>query len=500
MLSFRTIIIIFLVATTATPAIIPVNTPSSENLYTLARELYGRGLLDDLEYSDLSGVEQRETTGFESGLASTYEQLLSTYLTDFEKPNIRFGLEAVGLDRSTGSENKAYFKLFPKIEIDLRPDLKAAVVYRIDKEVSENPRYDGKYWKGWAGFVEAAIIKFHADRLNFRFGFERISWGFGRYGNLLFSKQALPMTTLGFSYKGEKIRFESLCGFLSPLNEELDGRIDDPDYFTSQQRYLAAHSVTIRPFDDFSVSLREVVVYGGPGRRFEPAYSFPLIWYHGYQLNSRMDDNTLISAGVDYRYTGKFWLYGELMIDDYQIESNSPSDNEPDQIGLLLGGEIYDPGVAGTRISLEYARINNWVYNQPRPHNRYINRNMPIGFPDGSDNDNFNWEVSWWASAAVRVAYFGMYQRVGEGSIDTEWTAPWLDSATYSELFPSGIIRETTQNGVSLLILNKNRFWGKLEIQLSDINNVRNIPGENQADLGFSMEIGCNLPPFGWGL
>lgn len=466
----------------------------------VGRELYGRGILENLEYYDFSTPEKPGNTRFERELILNYRRLIDFYFSEFQSPEIINSLEIVNVNRQRGSENSNYIKIFPKTRINLRSNLRATMTYRIDGELSEDPRYSGKYWRGWAGFVEDAEVNLSFDNLEFRFGFERLSRGFGRYGNLLFSRQAYPMTVFGFTYSNDKIRFESISGFLSPLEEELNGRIDDPNFFTSQQRYLAAHSLSIKPIKGLSIFLREAVIYGGPGRRFEPAYAFPLIWYHGYQLNSRMDDNTLVSVGFDYRYAGRLWAYGEFLIDDFQVEKQSDSDYEPAQLGFLIGSEVYDLGFSGTGLRVEYARINNWVYNQPRPHNRYINHNMPIGFPDGPDNDNLNWEFSWWANKDLRLAYFGMYQRVGEGSIGDDWTAPWLGQDGYSEPFPSGVAQKKNMNGIRFLALNKNSFWGKLEIQLTDINNVRNISDENSSDWEFFLEIGYNLPPFGWGL
>ncbi len=54
-------------------------------------------------------------------------------------------------------------------------------------------------------------------------------------------------------------------------------------------------------------------------------------------------------------------------------------------------------------------------------------------------------------------------------------------------------------NGFGLRAFHKNRFWGKLEVQLADITNVENIPGTDETRLEFTVELGCKLPPYGWG-
>lgn len=477
---------------------IPFGLPSSENLFLLSRELYGRGLLDKLEYHLPPAVTKTGKSKSERDLLRLYQNLIGDFPDQGEKSRITSRLEIVESNRQKES-NSNYVKLFPQVRIDINRNLSSTVIYRIDRELHDDPRYEGKYWRGWAGFAENVTLDLELDRVKFRFGVERVSWGFGGYGNLMFSRQAIPMTVLGFGFRGKNFDFESIVGFLSPVKEELDRMEVDPQYLSDQQRYISAHSLSFTPFRGLSISLREAVVYGGPGRRFEPAYSVPLMWYHGYQLNSRIDDNTLVSMGLDYRHAGKLWAYGELLIDDFQVEKKSRGDYEPDQIGLLIGAEAYNIGLAGSRIGLEYARINNWTYNQARPHNRYINRNHPIGFPDGPDNDILNWEYSWWVSGTVRLSYFGFVQRSGEGLIDANWSAPWLYTDDYSEPFPTGIVMKETASGLGLLAFGKNRLWGKLEVHLADITNAGNVSGRDEKNWEFSVELGYRLPLFGWG-
>jgi len=475
----------------------PLGTPSSEYILLTARELYGRKLLDNFEYAGGFSINGAGKSRIDSSLVSELNRFGSRLIPKEDSSFITSYVE-VSAGGNAGERNDGRFGVFPGFRLDLNRNLSATIVYRIDNSLTDDPRYDGKSWNGWAGFAERATVNYSWDKLKLGFGLERISWGFGRYGNLMFSRQALPMTVLRIEYRTSLFEFQAFSGFLSPLHEEIIAPIDNPGYFTSQQRYVTAHSLSIKPLDGLSFSLREAVIYGGPGRRFEPAYAFPLIWYHGYQLNSGIDDNTSASFGFDYRYSGRVWVYGDLLIDDYQIDNMTGSDNEPNQLGYLAGFELYDLGLVGSSIRLEYARINNWVYNQPHPHNRFINRNFPLGFPDGPDNDRFDWEVSQWSYKGLRLAYYGSYQRVGEGRIDSDWDAPWLDAADYSEPFPTGIVQRKMVNGVNVTILPKMGFYGKMGIQLADIKNAGNFP-ENKSEWEFSLEIGYDLPQFGWG-
>jgi hypothetical protein len=487
-------VLFFILAIAAHSSEIPPGNPISDRLYLVARELYGRGLLQKYEYG-IEGGYLDDSVSAAKSLIRKYN-LLSRDFADAESaPGISASLWLLNSLRHA-DKTVNYVKLFPQLSINFDKRLAAKVFYRVDGELSDDPRYDGKSWNGSSGLVENASLEYLGDSFGIRFGVERFSWGMGRYANLMLSRQAMPMTMFGLSYRKSIFQFESVAGFLSPLKDQLDQMENDTSFFTSQQRYLSAHSLSIRPHGNLSLSLRELVLYGGPGRRLEPAYLFPLIWYHGEQLNSRMDDNSMFAIAADYRKAGKLWLYGELLVDDIQVDNDTRGDYEPDQLAYLAGIELYDLLVAGTSGGIEYGRVNNWTFNQARAHNRHINSNFPIGYPDGPDNDHLNWFLSSWVTGDILLSYNGSYRRLGEGRIDSPWSRPWLDSDQYFEPFPSGTVERRLLTSLEALILVKNWIWGNLRFDFTDISNVENIPSQDDKGWEIRLDIGMKLPPF----
>jgi len=491
--TFPSVLILILAGITQ-GADIPVGSPISEQFFELSRELYGRGLLKGIEYSAPEMTEASDGS-FEHALIEKFNLMTGDLGSWGTTPRLTTGLWLVENAR-LGDENKSYPKAFPFLKVAFGRRFAANVLYRIDGELADDPRYEGKSWKGVAGLAENATINFEDGPFAARFGIERLSWGHGAYGNLMFSRQATPLTVLGITYRKWILEFHSIIGFLYPLADQLDRMKNDTSFFTSQQRYLSAHSLTIRPFGGLSVSFREVVLYGGPGRRLEPAYAFPLIWYHGEQLNSRLDDNTMIGMAADYRFNGRVWAYSEILVDDYQIDQKTRGDYEPDQLGYLGGFELYDLPIERSGVAAEYARVNNWTYNQARAHNRYINSNFAIGFPDGPDVDIISWRFWHWPVDFLRVSYLGSYRRRGEGNIDTPWSRPWLDTDHYSESFPTGTVEYRVASSIEATVLLKNGYWGNLRFDFTDIDNVENIPGSSEKIWEIRVNIGLKLPPF----
>lgn len=476
---------------------IPVGSPISDRLFTISRELYGRGIINSYEYARIDTPDSNNQNDI--NLVNQFNILNNDYNRAYSVPKINADLNIVESNQQQTS-NSNFVKLFPQINIDFNRRLSANILYRVDGELSRDTRYDGARWHGLAGFPENATLDYQAGSFGARFGIERLSWGFANYGNLMFAGQAMPMTLLAVSYHRWIFDFEAATAFLNPLKSEMDLSANDTlRYFTSQERYLSTHSITIRPIKSLSLSAREVVLYGGPGRRLEPGYLFPFVWYHGQQLNSRYNDNILGSVGADWRWSGHLWLYGELLIDDIQVERKTRGDYEPNEIAYMAGTEVYDFLFRRTTIALEYERVNNWTYNQSRDHNRYINLNYPIGFPDGPDNDIIDWRLSWWANKNIKLSYIGRYRRHGAGRIDTPWTRPWLEVDNYSEPFPSGTVERQAVNGLEVMVLNKNWLWGNFGLKYSDIVNVDNFPGRKSKSWDMSIDIGIKLPPLTWG-
>jgi hypothetical protein len=493
----RLIILILLINSPLIASEIPVGSPVSQRLFTVARELYGRGLIDRYEYAaiDTPGSARNDAGGLIEGFNLLYGEFHHPYVS----PKIYTDLNILECNREKTS-NSNFIKIFPRVNIDFSPKLSANILYRIDGELSRDSRYDGKSWRGFAGFAEDATIDYGTGGFDARFGIERLSWGFANYGNLMFAEQAMPMTVLAASYRRWIFDFEAATGFLNPLKSEMDlSNTDSLHYFTSQQRYLSTHSITIRPIKSFSLSARETVVYGGPGRRLEPVYLLPFIWYHGQQLNSRFNDNILGSVGADWRYRERLWLYGEFLVDDIQVEQNGRGNKEPNQLAYLAGAEVYDLLLKHSTIAIEYERADNWTYNQYVDHNRYLNQNYPIGFPDGPDVDLVNWRISWWPAKHIRLTYLGLYGRHGEGRIDTPWTRPWLNVDNYSESFPSGVVERQATNGLEIMALNKNWLWGNFGLKYTDIVNVANITGNKSHNWELSFDMGIKIPPLIWG-
>jgi hypothetical protein len=351
----------------------------------------------------------------------------------------------------------------------------------LDRAKALDPDYSGKKYRGMAGDLETAALSFENKNVIVLLGRTRLFWGPQRI-NLLLSSTAEPIDLLLAGYRRGRISFQFLFA-------RLDGSFPDsvdfarmPERTFEDNRYLAGHRFDIRLHKRLRVGLFETVLYGGEGRPPELYYLNPLQFYHSAQLNEDADDNTII--GFDFTFLpGKgISVYGQLLIDDFQIDDKSLGDQEPDEIGIMAG--LFRAGQTNSfnpDIKAEYVRITNRTYHQRDPKNRYLFRDKLLGHPLGSDADSISIKIRFWPSKDFFAEIETAYRRRGEGSIFKPWDEPWLDAeGDYSETFPTGVVEKSgliairAQGYLPFSAYTRNHLFISLDAGLADIENYQN--------------------------
>jgi hypothetical protein len=341
----------------------------------------------------------------------------------------------------------------------------------LDEEMAEDENYTGKKWRGLAGGVEEAFVNYRSGPFDLTVGRFGSFWGLR---NSLVLSYNEPLDGFGYSYRWGKLtisyRLARLDGF-SPNG-------DDIELF--ENRYFAGHRLDFHFTKRLRIGLFETVVFGGPGRQIDLFYLNPLIFFHGSQLNEGIDDNIIVGLDFSFKPGTGIKLYGQLLVDDYQIEDKSRSDREPNEIGYIVGAYWADlaPELDAT---IEYNRVNNWTFNQALDRNRYLFRDQPIGGALGNDYDLVTLSlIKWFGDNLAMQADVGRI-RQGEGSITAAWTAPWLAaSGDYYESFPSGVVEKTTTAGTALKGFFFDSFFLSAETGVRWVSNYHNRQGDNR--------------------
>lgn len=343
--------------------------------------------------------------------------------------------------------------------------------FLLDERLAKDPDYRGKKWRGLAGEMETAVFNYrdnHFDILLGRFGG---NWG-PENQSLVLSSTSLTMDALLTRFKWGRLFFTYQLGQLDRLRTN-----DSTEYF--QNRYFVGHRLDIQLADHLNLGLFETAVFGGAGRGIELGYLNPLMFYHSFQLNDSVDDNTFLGIDFSYYIKQRHKIYGQILFDDFQIEKKSAGDNEPNEIGYMLGfhsldlGHIFD-------FQGEYLRINNRTYNQKLQRNRYLNRGELIGHELGPDSDQWKLSFIRWFEYQQRLSLDISYERQGEGAVNTIWTEPWLSTPDYHESFPTGTVEKKLSASLQFAGFVKGFAYIEVSGGIESCRNFDHIAGDNR--------------------
>jgi hypothetical protein len=291
--------------------------------------------------------------------------------------------------------------------------------------------------------------------------------------SLVFSSTARPMDAFSFRLKWRMIDFTYQFAKLD--------RLEPPDSAgLFQNRYFAGHRLDFRPVENLRIGLFETIVFGGPGRNVDLTYLNPIMFYHAVQLNEDVDDNTFLGIDFCWYFDNRHKLYGQLMVDDMQVDDEAIGDQEPDEIGYMLGFRTLDL-FSLFDLNAEYLKITNRTYNQKLTRNRYENRGDLIGHQFGPDGDLLQMSITRWFENSRKLSLHLAYHRKGEGSYDDPWTEPWREfDGDYTEPFPTGVVEKSLMSSLRASGFYKDLAYIEFEAGLENIKNYANIPDDDR--------------------
>ena len=226
--------------------------------------------------------------------------------------------------------------------------------FKLDEEVANDQNYTGKKWRGLAGNVENSIFIYKFRNMDFIAGRFASFWG-SRNSLLLASK--VNLDGLESHWRFGKITFTYKLAQLDDLKHDIN------IFNNFENRYFAGHRLDIHFSENFRFGMFETIIFGGEGRQIDLAYLNPLLLYHAVQLNKDVNDNTFLGFDFDYQPRAGMNIYSQLVVDDFQIDKKVQGDQEPNEIGLLIGFYVADV-IRQMDIKAEYSKVTNRTYNQ----------------------------------------------------------------------------------------------------------------------------------------
>ncbi len=390
------------------------------------------------------------------------------FLTTTGQRSLGFGLRFVPYaEELAASDTMPIHRVGLTSELWLAPSERLQVHFRMRLENHGDlySQWNGRKWdEKITGWVDQAALYYSVPEGIFAsIGRSSMIWGPEQHDALLLSDNAPPLDRIWLGYEHPALRFDY---FIT--------RLDDVVHNDSTLvRYISAHRLSFRKKGVFEFGLSELVLYGGLNRPVDWRYLNPFVPYYWEQWNRGSDDNVFFGADFSLYWPHRSRIFGELMIDDFQIDLES----EPHQVGYKLGIDALEPfGLQRLFTKLSYTRVNTTVYGQNQPQNLYLYYGKPIGYFDGNDQDRILALLRYHISRTFDAELEFRFTRKGEGRIVQHVKS----GVPFEDKFPTGVVEKSPSVRLGLLMFDSRLIEGRLDLRYSHFNDYRNQAGVDE--------------------
>lgn len=260
--------------------------------------------------------------------------------------------------------------------------------------------------------------------------------GSGRNGSIILSDKAPSFPAIAFQIQiSDWLQFDYFHGWL----------MSDIEFWTPYQKffetkYLASHSVTVRPFRNLQASLGESIIYGGTDVNI--LFLIPVISFRAADRWTRATaGNSQFFADVRYTPVQDVTVYATGFIDELDLSKALSGEkvNFNYHLAYTLGAFVTDvhyaliPIASETRI--EFTRIFPHTYTNTRPAQNYTSHQVYLGHWLGQNADGVTARhtVHPWRGWDISVE--GAYYRFGASDqpVVDEIQAAFLYGYEYSQ-------------------------------------------------------------------
>lgn len=263
-------------------------------------------------------------------------------------------------------------------------------------------------------------------------GKEFMEWGFAENGLIVLSQKAPsfpfirldinPVDWFGFNYFHGWLASDVIDS--SSFYYTRTGSIK----FSFREKYIASHSLFIRPTKGLKISIGESIVYSD---KLELLYLIPVTFFrladhYLSRQNNQAGSNSQFFAAISSRdHVKNTHLYGSFFIDELTINGLFDPEKERNQIGFTIGASVIDLPLDDLTLTLEYSKIYPFVYDHFIQTQTYESASYILGHWMGNNNDQVFGAIKYRFLRGLEASVWARYIRKGEnGNIDDQYTQP----------------------------------------------------------------------------
>lgn len=256
-----------------------------------------------------------------------------------------------------------------------------------------------------------AVLSMSWDWGSASVGKERRLSGTGRSNLTLLSGNAEPFDAIQLEAYLGAVRFGFVHGaLLSEFSRLPNGK---PQY---DAKYLSMHRIEADLFDAVRLGVFEAVVYSG--REVDFAYLNPINFYKSAEHAGGDRDNPMLGFELTTLCFPGLELYGSWLIDDvdFSLLGKSWWGNK----FISQGGATASSLLPNVDFTVEYSRIEPYVYTHRFLGNQYTHNGSALGFELQPNSDELYVGFDYWAGASLRFGLTLQFRRHAANELDAE--------------------------------------------------------------------------------
>lgn len=284
----------------------------------------------------------------------------------------------------------------------------------------------GAWYKGAPNGIEYSDVKgsiaFNWEWGNLSLAKDYQRWGHGNFGQLIISDKAPSYPQIRLQLNPVKwLRFYYMHGWLNSLVPDsaafyysYPGTISERIRKSYISKYIAANMITVTPWKKIDISAGNAIIYSGDLR---PEFFIPFMFYKFLDHNSGRGDvgdgNGMMYFDISAKYPDNFKFYTTLFIDVTEIRNILDGDYENTWIGFTAGGKTVDLLIPNLDLSIEYTRLNPWVYEHKDETTNYKHIDYTLGHWLGQNSDQIRVQFDYQLIRGLRFKLFAEQLRKG---------------------------------------------------------------------------------------
>ena len=252
------------------------------------------------------------------------------------------------------------------------------------------------------------------NKFELMFGKDNFAWGMAK-NRLLFSGDSPPFSQvrlvarltskINFTYVVGKLKSWNAVGDTIYTTENNWERIIPPD------KWVVGHRLDYSPVSNINISVSEALIWGDRG--FDFSYLNPLAFLYSAEHDGGDLDNVLLSGDVSVQLPGSIIWTASLLIDDMKTSSLGTGDFG-NKFAWSTGLMVWVPMVNGVQTSINYQKVDPYVYSHFYPVNRFSNWTSSLGTNMAPNSDQWSYQISYKPIRKLQIGINIKQNRHGE--------------------------------------------------------------------------------------